>query len=274
MILSEIRIHPLKSAGATVLQRTELDRFGPVGDRRWMAVDSEGVFLSQRKTPELALVRPRLRGEALELTREGMPHLTVASDGDRRRHVRVWKDEMEVVDCGDEAADWLSRAIRRPCRLVRLADGVRRRVGSDGGAGAPVSFVDGYPLLLLSRASLADLNERLPAPLPVDRFRPNLVIEGTEPYGEDGWRRIEIGGVPIDVVTPCARCAITTTDQRTAERGKEPLRTLARYRRRGSDVLFAQNAVHRATGVLTVGDPVRVLETGPSPSFDSPPGEG
>jgi len=275
MRLSEIRIHPLKSAAALLPDQVELDAFGPRWDRRWMAVDDEGVFLSQRATPRLALVRPRLDDGPLDgglvLTHDELPPLRVEASR-QAVWVRIWDDEVEAVDCGEEAADWLTRALGRPARLVHLPDDGRRPVDPDYAAPDDlVAFADAFPLLLVARASLDDLNARLERPLPMERFRPNLVIDGAEPYAEDRWRRIRIGAVEIDVVKPCARCAITTTDQRTAERGREPLRTLARYRRRGGDVLFAQNGIHRGSGVLRIGDPVDVLEWKEPPRFDGGP---
>jgi uncharacterized protein YcbX len=122
--------------------------------------------------------------------------------------------------------------------------------------GARVSFADGFPFLLISEESLADLNGRLAVPLPMNRFRPNLVVAGCEPYAEDGWKEIRIGDVKLRVVKPCERCLVTTTDQATGERGKEPLRTLATYRKVGNDVMFGQNVVHENTGELRVGDAV------------------
>lgn len=266
--LAELRVHPLKSAAAVVSDRVEVDAFGPRHDRRWMAVGPDDVFLSQRRTAALALVGTRLDGDTLALHAPGLPPFRVPA-GRARRTVRVWKDSVDALDCGDEAAEWLTAALDEPARLVHIPDESLRPLPLEyGRPGDRVGFADAFPFLVLSRASVEDLNGRLETPLPVERFRPNLVIDGAEPYAEDRWRRIRVGGIAMDVVKPCARCLITTTDQRTGERGKEPLRTLAGYRRRDGHVWFAQNAVHRDLGTLRVGDAVEVLEVGPAPAFD------
>jgi uncharacterized protein len=177
--------------------------------------------------------------------------------------VRVWNDQCAAADAGDGAARWLSAALGRPVRLVWMPDGADRRTDPDyDPLGARVSFADGYPALLAGEASLAALNARLAVPLPMERFRPNVVVTGEAAFGEDTWRRFHIGAVPFDAVKPCARCAVTTIDQDTAERGPEPLRTLATFRRGPSGVLFGMNVVHRGGGVLRVGDPVTVETRG------------
>ena len=272
--LGEIRVHPLKGAAGRRVDRVTLDAFGPRHDRRWMAVDPSGVFLSQRATPALARVGAAVDDDgALTLTAPGLPPLPVppggAGPGTGPRTVRIWDDDVAAEDCGHEAAAWLREALGEPARLVHLPEEGDRLVPAGyGRPGDRVAFADAFPLLVLARASLDDLNTRLPAPIPMDRFRPNLVIDGAAPYEEDRWRRIRVGDVELDVVKPCARCLVTTTDQRTGERGKEPLRTLAGYRRMDGKVWFAWNAIHRRRGELRVGDPVEVLETGPPPSFD------
>jgi uncharacterized protein YcbX len=192
-----------------------------------------------------------------------MPPLRVAcrDDGPRER-VTVWKDRVPAVDQGDEAADWFAAFLGAPCRLARLPDDYARRV--DGRyARRPddqTGFADGYPFLLLSEASLDDLNGRLASPLEMRRFRPNIVVAGCAPFAEDGWRRFRVGPIGFDVVKPCARCVVTTTDQETAERGVEPLRTLATYRRVRNKAMFGQNLVHEGSGVIRVGDPVEIVE--------------
>ena len=275
MVLSEIRVHPLKSGAALVPDLVEVDDFGPRHDRRWMAVGDDDVFLSQREIPSLALVRTALAPAAsngaspLTLEAPGLPTLAVPAARAPRR-VRVWNDTVDAQDCGDAAAEWMTRALGRPARLVHLPDDAVRPVAPPyARPGDRVAFSDALPWLVLTRASVADLNARLARPIPLDRFRPNLVIDGAEPYAEDTWRRIRIGALELDVVKPCARCVVTTTDQRTGERGREPLRTLATYRRRDGHVWFAQNAIHRGRGTLRVGDPVEVLESGPPPVFDA-----
>lgn len=173
--------------------------------------------------------------------------------------VRVWRDTVEALTAGREAAAWFSAHLGIACRLVHMPPSGRRAVpGRWGTAGQRVSFADAYPFLLIGRASLDDLNSRLAEPVPMNRFRPNLVIDGAAPYAEDGWRMVRIGEIQFDVAKPCLRCIMTTIDQATARGGKEPLATLARYRRAAgtNGVAFGQNLVHSRCGVLRVGDPV------------------
>jgi uncharacterized protein YcbX len=171
--------------------------------------------------------------------------------------VTVWDDTCSATWLGEPSARWFSEFLETDCNLVHMADRhVRPADPIFAPPGARVSFADGFPFLLISEESLADLNRRLVAPLPMNRFRPNLVVAGGEPYAEDGWKRIEIGGLSLRVVKPCGRCVVTTTDQDTGERGQEPLRTLATYRRQDGLVMFGQNVIHEAPGRLRVGDAV------------------
>jgi uncharacterized protein YcbX len=238
-----------------------------------MVVDAaSGVFLTQRDEPRLARIAPALVDAELALAAPGVGQVRVrlaATDGPRRR-VRVWRYEGDGVDQGDEAAGWLSQLLGRAVRLVRTPPGHPRRVNPERSpVPAPVAFSDGYPFLVVSQGALDALNARLPAPIPIDRFRPNLVVDGCAPHAEDGWRRIRVGAVELLLVKPCDRCAVTTVDQRTGERaGAEPLRTLARYRRRDGAVWFGQNAVALGVGRLELGTPVEVLETQPALGFE------
>jgi uncharacterized protein YcbX len=179
------------------------------------------------------------------------PNPTVATT------VRVWKDRCAATWLGEPPGRWFSDFLGLPCSLVHMADqSVRLANRSYAPEGTRVSFADAYPFLIISEASLADLNRRLAEPVPMNRFRPNMIIAGSEPYAEDQWSRVEINGIRLRVVKPCDRCVVTTTDQATAERGKEPLRTLGRYRKVGGKVMFGQNAVHETVGRLRVGDMV------------------
>lgn len=259
--LSGLNIYPIKSARGIALDASDVDEFGLRHDRRWMVVDQSGLFLSQRSHPRLALVVPSISDDTLQVDAPGMrplrsplrPRESVST------RVTVWDDTGPASWVGLEAAEWFSEVLGTPCSLVHMADGVVRPANpAFASPGVRVSFADGFPFLLISEESLADLNRRLADPLPMNRFRPNLVVAGGEPYGEDEWGRIEIGGVRLEVVKPCERCLVTTTDQATGARGKEPLRTLATYRKVGNDVMFGQNVVHENTGRLRVGDVVTI----------------
>ncbi|MBX6366170.1 MAG: MOSC domain-containing protein [Gemmatimonadetes bacterium] len=262
--VSWLRIYPVKGAGGIPLEAAELDACGFRWDRRWLVTDPAGRFLTQRELPRLALLRPRIEGDALVLEAPGAPPLRVplAEPGGARSPVRIWDDVVEAPTVGLEAAEWLSDVLGTACRLVRFPADVRRPLDpryAVAGAADRVGFADAYPILLITQASLDELNRRLATPVPMDRFRPNLVVAGTAPHAEDGWRRIEVAGIVLHVVKPCARCVVTTVDQATGVPGKEPLRTLARYRKVGSKVLFGQNAIHEGCGTIRLGDRVTVL---------------
>jgi uncharacterized protein len=259
--LSGLTIYPIKSARGILLEESEVDGFGLRHDRRWMLVNPSGEFFSQRTHPRLALITPTIDEGTLRISAPEMPPLDLPlhpTDTVRSRVV-VWGNICPATWLGPNAADWFSEFLDCACSLVYMPDSVMRP--ADPAFAPPatrVSFADGFPFLLISEESLADLNRRLAEPLPMNRFRPNLVVAGGEPYAEDQWQRIEIGGIPMRVVKPCGRCVVTTTDQATAERGKEPLRTLATYRKQGGEVMFGQNALHERQGHLRVGDPVVV----------------
>jgi uncharacterized protein YcbX len=257
--LSALNIYPIKSARGIPLDHSEVDQFGFRYDRRWMVVDQSGEFLSQRSNPRLALVVPSIEDEALRVEAPGMPPLEVPLQPPTTvaTRVTVWGDTCDATWLGEKAASWFSDFLGSACSLVHMgADVIRPANPEFAPRGSRVSFADGFPFLLISEESLADLNRRLAEPLPMNRFRPNLVISGGEPYQEDSWSWIEIGGIGLRVVKPCGRCLVTTTDQNTGERGKEPLRTLATYRKQGGEVMFGQNVVHQGRGHLRVGDPV------------------
>ena len=260
--------YPVKSCAGHSVDRAELDTYGIVGDRRWLIVDPNGTFLTQRNAPELALVRPELSEDGLSLSAPGMDTITVPIELDGPTlDVRVWNDRCQGVDQGEAAAAWLSDYLGASHRLVKMPSDVERPVArnyavSDDDA---VSYADGFPLLLTGEASLDDLNRRMTHPVPMDRFRPNIVVSEADPFAEDAWKAIRIGDVMFHVVKPCARCVVTTTSQTTGERGTEPLTTLASFRRdEHGKVYFGQNLIHAPKhGGIAVGDAVTILEAEP-----------
>jgi uncharacterized protein YcbX len=263
MVVQNLWIYPLKSARGIALREMPLDSRGPVGDRRWMLIDDQGVMLSQRDLPRMTLIAVERGSDGLQCTAPGMSplHLPVPSPGrSGRLMARVWDDTVEV-QVGDNAEHaWFTQLLGAPCRLVYQPDDAFRQVNRIYAAkGVGVSLADGFPLLLIGQGSLADLNRRLEHPVEMRRFRPNVVVDSTEPFAEDTWRKIRAGEVELDLVKPCARCAIPTVDPETGEVGKEPMRTLATFRRRNNDVFFGWNIVAAAPGTLRVGDPVTVL---------------
>jgi uncharacterized protein YcbX len=239
----------------------EVDDFGLRHDRRFMVVDGAGEFISQRNAPRLALVVPTVLDDTLRVEAPGMPPLELPLDPRPTvvTQVTVWNDTGPATWLGEEAARWFSDFLGCASSLVYMNADTRRPTDpAYDSTGSRVSFADAFPFLLISEESLADLNRRLAVPMPMNRFRPNLVVAGAQAFDEDRWDRIEIGGLGLRLVKPCARCVITTTDQTTAERGQEPLRTLATYRNIDGKVNFGQNGVHHGSGFLSLGDRVQV----------------
>lgn len=264
--LASLHLYPIKSCRGHAVDAVTLDRLGPRGDRRFLIVDEHGRFLTQRTLPRLALVEPSVLGSQLTLRAPEMAalELSTATPPDTPvREAQVWRDTVRVADLGEAAAAWLSAFLGCPARLVTVAPEFTRPIRKPSARdGDEAAFSDAFPFLVISEASLADLNSRLDEPLPMNRFRPNLVVRDCPAYAEDAWKRIRIGDVVLRAAAPCGRCIVTTTDQHTLARTKEPLRTLAGYRRSGEgEVMFGQNYIHETkTGTLRAGAPVEILE--------------
>lgn len=263
--LSQLYIYPVKSLAGIPLETSELDAMGLKHDRRWMLVDRDGQFMTQRTHPQMVLIRPAIRDGQLVLTnRQGESHEVPGIEhAEERIPVQVWKDRVNAYRLSSATDAWLSREIGQPCRLVYIADDeIRQCDPAYAKAGDRTGFSDGFPLLLISEASLAELNDRLEQPVSMIRFRPNLVIAGCEAHAEDSWRAIRIGGIAFRVVKPCSRCPIPTVNPDTGRKeGPEPLKTLMSYRRRDNKVWFGQNLVHEGRGVLRVGQRADILTT-------------
>jgi uncharacterized protein YcbX len=247
--IASLHCYPLKSGGGVELEQTPLTAAGLLNDRSWMTVTPAGRFLTQRELPRLALVRPRLTANELVLEAPSCDPLVVSlRDPGARVAVVVWKDTCQAFDAGDAAAAWLQAFLECECRLVRF-DPQRRRLSARAWTGAIEAenqFSDGFPVLVISQASLADLNSRLSRPLPMNRFRPNIVVEGLDAYDEDRIAELYDDTMALRLVKACTRCRITTTDQDTADLdGKEPLQTLKSYRFDPElhGVIFGQNAI-------------------------------
>ncbi|HKJ92351.1 MAG TPA: GNAT family N-acetyltransferase [Longimicrobiales bacterium] len=272
--LVRIRIYPVKSLQGFDRDVWELDEFGLRYDRRWMIVDPDGRFMTQRKHPGMAEISVELQADSLILTAPMRSPVEVPLDPESgpTEPVTVWGETVAARAVSDDANRWLGEALLTPCRLVYMPDeSVRSVAPGYVDHEARLAFTDGFPLLLASEESLAELNRRLDEPVTMRRFRPNLVVQGVgEPHAEDTWRRIRVSGTVMHVVKPCSRCAVVDTDQETGDRGKEPLQTLATYRTADGEVYFGQNTVHVGTGRIRVGDDVEVLETGqPMPTLDA-----
>jgi len=281
--LRELHLYPVKGAGGIRVPEWPVGPRGLRHDRSWMLVGADGDFITQRNVPALALVRPQVGGKALakpwsgglKVTAPGVPFLSLPLDpfqkppgaeggpGEPGNHfpeldVEIWGDRVTAVAPSPEADAWFSRVLATPCRAVFQAPHFRRPTDPRFAPGHEVGFADGFPFLLTSRESLAGLNSRLSEPLPMNRFRPNLVVDVGTAHAEDEWQSFRIGEIHFEVVKPCARCVVTTVDQTTSEKGVEPLRTLATYRLREGKVYFGQNLVHRGAGILREGE--RILE--------------
>lgn len=261
MYLKNIHIYPIKSARGISLSSSRLDDCGLELDRRWMLIDENGGFLTQRTLPRMSLIHVDVHADHLVVHSAGTDTLAIPAhlDSGAMTRVRVWGDSVEAIDCGDEAARWFTALLGKACRLVRRSDAAIRLVDRKYSArDTSLSFADSFPVHLISQASLDDLNTRLAHPVPMNRFRPNLVISGCAPYDEDNWRTVQIGNITFRVVKPCSRCTVPTVDQETGIRSAEPIRTLESYRRRDGKVHFGQNLIHESTGSVRVDDAVSV----------------
>ncbi|HMN50310.1 MAG TPA: MOSC domain-containing protein [Ignavibacteriaceae bacterium] len=268
--LSEIFIYPIKSLGGISLNRGFVELRGLQYDRRMMLVDQDGKFLTQRTYPQMALLKTSINDDTLVIRDSrnndsisiSLLQSSLMDTANEKIKVVIWDDICSALKISKESDQFFSDTLGIKCSLVYMPDDENRLVDpkkkyiKDEHA---VSFADGYPFLIIGQASLDDLNERLIEHLPMNRFRPNFVFTGGNPFEEDNWDDFLIGNVKFKAVKPCDRCVITTTDQNTAERNEEPLRTLATFRKKGNKVLFGMNLVCKSTGVVSVGDFVRQI---------------
>ncbi len=264
LVLSAIHIYPIKSLGGITLESAVVEARGLQYDRRWMLVDARNQFMTQRKLAKMALLKVSIENESLCVTAPLMPRFTVPylPQTNESISVTVWDDTCQALMVSREANNWFSEALQTTCKLVYMPDHTLRPVDPRYAKNEEiVSFADAYPFLLIGEASLADLNSRLALPVPMNRFRPNLVVNTAQPFVEDEWKTICIGETQFHLVKPCARCVLTTVDQQTGIAGKEPLRTLSTYRKINNKVLFGQNVLTENWGMsINLGDTVEVLD--------------
>jgi uncharacterized protein YcbX len=259
-VVSRIFVYPVKSCRGIEVDSATLTSRGLAGDRRYMLVDSDGRFLTQRRYPRMALIETAFSDGGIRVSAPGRQPLQLPfALGDNMHEVctvRVWQDRVEATLAAADINIWFSEYMGFACGLVWLAEHQHRAVPNAAAEfDDEVSFADGAPVLLISEASLDELNRRLQAPVAMAQFRPNLVVAGTQPHAEDRWRSVTAGEARLDVAWPCSRCVMTTIDQQTAERDSagEPLRTLETYRRQGRSVYFGQNLIPRQTGTIETG---------------------
>lgn len=259
--LSEIWIYPVKSLGGIRLTEAKVMEKGLALDRRWMLVDEQGVFMTQRFHPTMALFKPRVADGELIITFQGDSHKisTTKPGSGANEHVKIWDDTVVAVEVDLQTSAWFSEKLNFKCKLVSFPEENPRAVDAKYKVNDEhVSLADGYPFLIIGQQTLDFLNAKLGTPLPMNRFRPNLVFTGGVPHEEDHWRNFTIGINHFVGVKPCARCVQTTINQDTAEKGIEPLRTLATYRKDGNKILFGQNVVAVNHQTIKQGDIITI----------------
>ena len=261
--LTEINIYPVKSLAGISLQSSEVEDRGLKYDRRWMLVYEDGMLFTQREHPHMALLQPTIENNTLKIYHKHdnskVFSVPLLPDSKEMIDVVVWGDTVTAQTYSKPIDNWFSKILGLRCRLVYMPNTSTRVVNPKYAQNKIVSFADGYPILIIGEESLADLNRRMKTPLPMNRFRPNLVFSGGNPFEEDGWKRFKIENVSFGVVKPCDRCVVTTTDQETAERAHEPLKTLATYRKQNGNVMFGMNVVPESLGKISVGEEIKLI---------------
>ena len=272
--VSGLYIYPVKSLGGIKIDAAELTDRGFKHDRRWMLVDNDNRFLTQREHSQMALIGTSITEDGIYVFQKSSPsqHVLIpfSYSSGKKIIVNIWDDLCDAVAVSDELNEWFSDALSISCKLVHMPDDSLRKVDERFAVtkNEVTSFSDAYPILIISQESLNDLNSRLPHELPMNRFRPNIVVEGCEPYEEDTMQHFSINGIDFYGVKLCARCVMPTINQDTAEKSKEPTRTLYNYRRREHNVYFGQNVLYHNTGVIKVGDTLDILQKSETPVFE------
>ena len=261
--ISGIIVYPIKSASQISLKISFLEQRGLINDRRWMVVDYSAQFITQRTSPEMALLKTEIVDRTLRLNAPGMTELKlplILTEG-KPQTVEIWGDRCEAIAANKQAEIWISDYLGKNCNFVFMPDKSNRQIDRDYAIGGnQLAFSDGFPLLLISESSLLDLNSRVPEGIAMKRFRPNLVVKNTTPYQEDTWKDIRIGDCELRIAKPCSRCVMTTVDPETGKfSGREPLKTLAKYRKFNGEIVFGQNLIPRSLGKLEVGMKVEIL---------------
>lgn len=267
LIVSELYIYPVKSLGGIKLESSQITDRGLQYDRRWMLVDGDNQFMTQRQHPEMALLNTSIHEEKLVIKnrREGQTPLIIpiqpASKYGDIEKVQIWSNRCKAIMVSKYADEWLSHALSANCRLVFMPDETKRRVDGRYAHDKEItSFSDAFPFMMLGQSSLDDLNSRLTEALPINRFRPNIVFSGGQPYEEDSMEQLTIAGNQFLGAKLCGRCVITTINQQTALMDKEPLKTLATYRKKNNKIYFGQNLLSRGEGMIQVGDKIDIIK--------------
>lgn len=269
MYLSEINVYPIKSLAGISLKNATVETRGLKFDRRWMLVNDKNHFLTQREFPKMATINVEILEDCLRVSADNQNVLIpFVTDTNETASVKIWSSRCRANVYGKEVNEWFRNVLQTDCRLVQMSEETQRKVNYFYAVHKDdaVSFADAYPFLIIGENSLADLNSRLDNAISMNRFRPNFVVSGSEPFAEDSWKKIKIGACEFHVVKPCARCVITTIDQENGvKQGVEPLKTLANFRipKRSikKKILFGQNLIAENTGLtIKVGDKIEILE--------------
>jgi uncharacterized protein len=262
--VSNLTYYPIKACRGFDVPASNIQRMGLEHDRRMMVITPDGGFLTQREYPRLALITPSLKNEALTLSAPNFDSLQIGiQKTGTPTPVEIWSSTgVNAIDQGDEAAAWMSDWLGISVRLVHIADGFKRKLNPNYAVNTDdhTGFADGYPILIISEESLQDLNGRLDSAVQMNRFRPNLVVKGCEPFAEDIWKRIRIGDVEMALVKPCPRCVVTTIDKETLKKNKEPLKTLSVYRNHELGAIFGMNTIPLNEGRIEINMEVEILE--------------
>jgi uncharacterized protein YcbX len=272
LVVTDLLVYPIKSLGGMSVSAALVGDRGFEHDRRWMLIDESNRFVTQREFPEMALLKASIANEILSVrdSRDGASiQIPLSSPSGSALQVNIWDDQCSALLVEGESTQWFSKRMGRPLRLVYMPDASHRLVDKDyANQGEITGFSDGFPILIIGQSSLDDLNCRLEKPVPMDRFRPNIVFSGGDAFEEDSFRVFRIGDVRLQAVKPCARCVLTTTDQETAQRSAEPLKTLAGFRKANNKIYFGQNLLAESRGWIRVNDQL-IVEQKQDPLFQN-----
>ncbi len=258
LTVSDLIVYPLKSAKGFHVKSMQLNELGPELDRRWMVIDSQGRFVTQRKAPKMCLIETTMGIDgSLELGVKGSDKISVPAGGYALKQSSVWGTDVQGEDCGDAAADWISTFLDKQCRIIYMPSNFERLVDTDYATQQErVGFADGFPLLIATQSSLEDFNSKLGFEIGMDRFRPNIVIDGNQPWAEDNWTDITINNITLSLLKPCSRCIMPSINPQTGEKQMQVNQTLQAHRRRERETYFGQNAVYDRLGTIELGDSV------------------
>jgi uncharacterized protein len=264
--ISELYIYPIKSVGGIAKETVEITNTGLKHDRRWMLVDDNNIFLSQRTYPQMALLQPTETANGIVVTYKNNPQQSITipfyNEGKNTIQVSIWDDVCEAIEVSILCNKWFSEILQTNCKLVYMPDDTKRLVDKRYAANNEVtSFSDGYPILIIGQTSLDHLNEKLDEPIPMDRFRPNIVFTGGHAHIEDEMELFTINDLNFLGVKPCSRCVMTTINQQNIKKGKEPLKTLATYRTKNNKIYFGQNVLQQQNGNIAIGNKLYIIQS-------------